>query len=174
MNKLKIFLDVDDVVLDFQPYMAERFNSKILKSWSNSKLTKRRLKILMDEKDFWLNIPPRHTPNFIPSGYVSARSIPKEWTYLCLKSNNIPGRSNIHHVGWGKSKIELLKSLNVDIFIDDKYETFKECNKNGIFCLLMDANHNKKYKTDYRIYDLDINKIMQKYENLCNQTLKNK
>ena len=80
-----------------------------------------------------------------------------------LKINNIPGRSNVHQVGWGQSKIKILKKLQTDIFIDDKYETFKDCHKNNIFCLLMDAPHNQKYKTKYRIYDLNINTILEKY-----------
>ena len=47
-----------------------------------------------------------------------------------------------------------------------KYETFKECHDNGIFCLLMDAPHNKKYKTKYRIYDLDIKNIINLWQQL--------
>lgn len=168
--KFNIFLDIDDVVLNFGPTMAQRFNTRLLKSWSNSKLTKSRLNTLMNEKDFWLNIPKKHVPNFIPSGFVSARSIPKQWTYKCLKQHNIPGRSNIHQVGWGQSKIALLKSLNCNIFIDDKVETWRECNKNGIFCLLMDAHHNQNVKTKLRIDNLDIENIMnlyRKYKRQC-------
>jgi uncharacterized HAD superfamily protein len=113
---LKIFLDIDDCILDFQP-----------------------------------------------SGFVSARSIPKNWTQQCLKTHKIPGRSNIYQVGWGQSKVALLKSLGVDLFIDDKVETFRECNKNGIFCLLMDAHHNQNVKTKLRIDNLNIENIMSLY-----------
>ena len=49
------------------------------------------------------------------------------------------------------------------LVFDDKYATFKDCHKNNIFCLLMDAPHNQKYKTKYRIYTLDINIILEKY-----------
>ena len=72
----------------------------------------------------------------------------------------------MHQVHWGQSKIELLKQFGCDIFIDDKYETFKECHDNGIFCLLMDAPHNKRYKTKYRIYDLDIKNIINLWQQL--------
>lgn len=156
---LKIRLDIDDVIFDFQGAYANRFNTKRQKSWSNSNLMKRRLGILSKEKDFWINLPIKNIPNFTPNGFVSARGVPKTWTLESLKVNNIPGRSSIYQVPWNMSKITVLKELGTDIFIDDKEETWRDCNRNGIFCLLMDASHNQKIKTDYRIYDLDINKI---------------
>jgi len=163
---LKIYLDIDDVIFRWYESYANRFNTKIPKSWLNSNLIKKRLNQLTKEKEFWLNLPVKNYPDFIPNGFVSARGIPKTWTRESLKINNIPGRSNVYQVGWGQSKIELLKNLNCDIFIDDKYQTFKECNKNGIFCLLMDAPHNQKYKTDYRIYNLEIQNIINLWKKL--------
>lgn len=159
MNKINIFLDIDDVIFYWQESYAKRFNTRIPKSWAKSDLMTRRLQILTKEKDFWLNLPVKNRPNFTPAGFVSARGIPKQWTKESLKINEIPGRSNVHQVYWGQSKISLLKSLNCDIFIDDRIETFRECQKNGIFCLLMDAPHNQKIKTNLRIFDLDINNI---------------
>lgn len=164
MNRyLKIISDIDDVIFDWHLAYAQRFNTKIPKNWSNSNLMKKRLDLLINEKEFWINLPVKHYPNFNISGFVSARGIPKKWTIESLKLNNIPGRSNVHQVYWGQSKINTLKSLNPDVFIDDKFETFKECHKNGIFCLLMDASHNQKYKTKYRIYNLDIEEIQKLY-----------
>lgn len=163
---MKIFLDIDDVVFKWQEAYAERFNTRVPKSWGNSNLMKRRLKVLTKEKEYWLNLPIKNIPNFQPSGFVSARGIPKSWTKESLKKNNIPGRSNVHQVYWGESKLELLKRLGCDLFIDDKVSTFRELNKNGIFCLLMDAPHNQNVKTKYRINNLDIDNIMNMYINL--------
>lgn len=165
-KEIKIFLDIDDVIFNWFEAFAKRFNSKVLKSWSNSNLVKKRLDIVSKEKHFWLNLPIRNVPNFTPAGFVSARGIPITWTRESLKINKVPGRSNVHQVHWGQSKLEILKNLGCNIFIDDKYETFKELNKNGIFCLLMDAPHNQNIKTKYRIYDLDINNIEKKYKKL--------
>jgi hypothetical protein len=105
----------------------------------------------------------KNVPNFRPAGFVSARGIPKSWTVESLRINNIPGRSNVHQVHWGESKIKILKDLNCHVFIDDKPETFRECRKNGIFCLLMDASHNQHVKTRFRIYDLNIETILKLY-----------
>lgn len=171
---VNIILDIDDVIFKWQEAYATRFGTNVPKSFIKSNLMTKRLEILTKEKDFWLNLPIKHKPNFIPKAFVSARGIPKSWTKESLKRNSIPGRSNVYQVHWGQSKIEVLKSLNCDIFIDDKPETFYECHKNGIFCLLMDAGHNKKIKTKYRINDLDINNIMKMYESLCDQTTRKK
>lgn len=163
LNSINIFLDIDDVIFSWQECYADRFNTNVLKSWSASNLVKKRLEILRNDKDFWLNLKVKNIPNFLPKGYVSARSIPKQWTRESLRLNNIPGRSAIYQVPWGESKIELLKSLNCHIFIDDKVETFRECNKNGIFCLLMDAKHNKNIKTRLRINNLNLETILKMY-----------
>ena len=160
---MNIFLDIDDVIFYWFESYAKRFNTNVPKSWLESNLIKKRLEILTSEKEFWINLPIKNRPNFQPKGFVSARGIPKAWTKESLKINNIPGRSNVHQVNWGQSKIQLLKDLKCDIFIDDKYKTFKECNQNGIFCLLMDAPHNQKYKTDLRIDNLNIENILKIY-----------
>lgn len=164
---MNIYLDIDDVIFRWQEAYATRFDTNVPKSFIKSSLMSRRLNLLKGEKDFWLNLPIKCVPNFQPKGFVSARSIPKAWTKESLKLNDIPGRSNVHQVPWGQSKVELLKALKCDLFIDDKPETFYECNKNGIPCLLMDAGHNQKVRTKYRIFNLDINEIMEKYESLC-------
>ena len=164
---MNILLDIDDVIFDWHGAYAKRFNVKIPKRWMEYKgKFKERLDLVKNEKDFWLTLPLKNSPNFIPKGFVSARSVPKSWTVQSLKLKNIPGRSNVHQVPWGKSKIQLLKELDCDIFIDDKYATFKECHENGIFCLLMDAPHNQHINTEYRVFDLNINNILQKYDHL--------
>ena len=160
---LNIYLDLDDVIFNWNLAYAKYFNIGLPVSWDDNPNMSSHLNILSKDKLYWLGLPVKNRPNFQPKGFVSARGIPKTWTKESLKINNIPGRSNVHQVGWGQSKIDLLKKLQTDIFIDDKYATFKDCHKNNIFCLLMDAPHNQKYKTKYRIYTLDINIILEKY-----------
>lgn len=160
---VNIFLDIDDVVFKFQECFALAYGTKPQKTWVSSPLFYRRLNALKQRKEFWLTLEMKHMPNFQPKGFVSARSIPKSWTVESLRINKVPGRSNVHQVPWNHSKVELLRSLGCEIFIDDKYKTFKECHQAGLFCLLMDASHNQRYKTKYRIDTLDIKVIMEKY-----------
>ena len=165
---MNIFLDIDDVIFNWNEDYAKRFNCKVPQRWykKTSKLMSQRLVILEKEKHFWLNLHIKHMPDFQPTGYVSARGIPKSWTIKSLQLNTVPGRSNVHQVHWGESKIDLLKALKCDIFIDDRYLTFKECHENGIFCLLMDAPHNRHIKTPYRIHNLNIQNILSLWSKL--------
>jgi hypothetical protein len=155
MKNLRIFLDLDDVIFNWHGAYAKYFNVPVPTAWDNSQE-------MLDR----LNLPVKYKPDFQPKGFVSARGIPKSWTEASLKKNKIKGRSNVHQVNWGKSKLEVLKQLNCELFIDDKLETFLELNQNGIPCLLMDAPHNKNHKTEFRINTLNINKINKMYNKL--------
>lgn len=161
---MKIFLDVDDVILAWHEAYSKRYNVPIPTDWIPYDKIKDHLAELRKDKTFWITLPVKHVPNFQPSGYVSARSVPVTWTKEAMKLRNIPGRSKVKHVGWGESKMDVLKSLGCELFIDDKYETFLECQKNGIPCLLMDTPQNRHQKTNLRIYDLKIESIMKKYK----------
>ena len=169
MNKLNIYLDIDDVVAAWQESYCNKFNRTPAKSWDeNREEMNYHLSLLKKQRDFWVNLPIKHFPNFKPKGYLSARSIPKSWTKEFMKRNKLPGRSNINQVPWNVSKIDKLKKLGVEVFIDDKLETFLECNNNGIFCLLMDASHNQNFKTGLRIYNLNYETILEKYNQYSN------
>lgn len=163
-TKLKIYLDIDDVIADWVPTFCKRYNCPIPTTWSNPYITLDRLAELQNDRSFWFHLPVRHRPDFQPAGFLSARSIPKNWTYLFMALNKIPGRNNINQVPWNVSKVGKLKEFGCDIFIDDKAETFVECNANGVFCLLMDAPHNQHIVTNLRIYDLKLKTILNKWE----------
>lgn len=160
---INVCCDIDDVIFDFQGAFAARFGTNQQKRWTSSKLFIKRLISL--KKDFWVSLPVKNIPNFQPKAFVSARSISKAWTKESLRINKIPGRSKVYQVPWNKSKVEVLKELGCEVFIDDKFATFKECNDNGIFCLLMSASHNLHYKTPLRIDNLDINNILYLFKN---------
>ena len=160
---MNIFFDVDDVVLKWHEAYISRYNLPMPTSWIPYEEIKDHLNDLSKDRNFWLSLKVKHKPNFTPAGYVSARGIPVKWTRDTLKLRQLPGRSKVYHVKWGESKMEVLKSLNCDIFIDDKIETFEECWKHGIFCLLMDTPQNRSLKTQYRIKNLKLETIMKKY-----------
>lgn len=162
--KLNIYLDIDDVVVNWVPAFCAHYNCPIPTTWTNPYITLERLNEIKKNKNYWVTLPVKHIPNFQPKGYLSARSVPKRWAYEFMKLNNIPGRCNINQVPWNVSKIDKLKELEAHIFIDDKAETFLECHEHGIFCLLMDAPWNQHIETKYRIFDLNINKIKKKYK----------
>jgi hypothetical protein len=160
---MNVILDVDDVVLSWHDAYITKYNLPMPTDWIPYDKIKDHLKELSKNRLFWLTLPLKNMPNFVPYGYVSARGVPVQWTKDALKLRKLPGRSRVIHVPWGQSKVDVLKRLNCDIFIDDKYETFLECHKNGIFTLLMDTPQNRHHNTNYRIHNLDISLIMRKY-----------
>ena len=114
------------------------------------------LEQLKNEKDFWVNMPVKNRPSFEVDYYITARSIPVEWTEEAIQKNNLP-KAPVYSLPWNISKIDTLKKLGVNIMIDDKYATFKECKENGIFCYLMNAASNQHYNVGHhRIYNLDL------------------
>lgn len=157
LSKPIVGLDLDDTIFDFKGAYKERFNVEMSDYWNGDYNINENLKSLENDKDFWINLPIKNTPSFEVDYYITARSIPVEWTQESIQKNNLP-KAKIYSIPWNESKLKLLKSLNINIFIDDKYSTFKECLNSGIFCYLMDAPHNKHYNVGHhRIYDLNLN-----------------
>ncbi len=157
VNKPIVGLDIDDVCFDFQKAYEERFGVSLNPYWNGDYEIQDNLKLLENDKEFWLNLEVLNKPTFEVDFYITSRSIPMGWTEESLKKHGFPC-APVHMVPWNTSKLDVLKSLNVDIMIDDKFTTFKECNQNGIFCYLMDAKHNVHYNVGHkRIFDLNLN-----------------
>jgi len=156
-----IALDLDDVVGDFINSYKSFYGIKSdVTSWYFSYKTAENLKALETNKDFWVNMPVLHRPDFVPSFYISSREIPIEWSKEFLEKSNLPCRP-VYHVGYKESKTGLLKELGCQLFIDDKLENVIEAQKVGIASYLMDNSHNKNYNMGYRrVYDLQIKNIL--------------
>ena len=156
VNKPIVGCDLDDVIFDFTGSYEKRFNTKLSDYWNGDYDMSSNLEQLKNEKDFWVNMPVKNRPSFEVDYYITARSIPVEWTEEAIQQNNLP-KAPIYSLPWNVSKIDTLKKLGVDIMIDDKYATFKECKENGIFCYLMDAASNQHYNVGHhRIHNLDL------------------
>ena len=140
--------DLDDVVFKFVETYEQRFNTKISEYWSGDYNMEENLKILQNEKDFWVNMPIKAYPPFEVDYYVTSRSIPLEWTKESIQKNNLP-KAPIISLPWNVSKIETLKDVKCDIMIDDKINTFKECKNAGIFCYLVTTPANKRYNVGH-------------------------
>ena len=156
VNKPIVGCDLDDVIFDFTGSYEKRFNTKLSDYWNGDYDMGANLEQLKNEKDFWVNMPVKNRPSFEIDYYITARSIPVEWTEEAIQRNNLP-KAPVYSLPWNMSKIDTLKKLGVDIMIDDKYATFKECKENGIFCYLMNATSNQHYNVGHhRIYNLDL------------------
>lgn len=150
-----VVLDLDDTVFDFIGFYQKRFGVELADYWKADYDMGKNLEELKNDKDFWINMPIKHTPPVEVDYYVTARSIPEEWTMEAIQKNNLP-KAKVISLPWNVSKIDTLKKIGATIMVDDKYETFKECLNNGIFCYLVDAPHNKHYNVGHhRIMDLE-------------------
>jgi len=136
--------DLDDCIFSFTESYEKRFNVKLADYWEGDYNMSENLEKLRNEKDFWVNMPVKTTVPFEVDYYVTARSIPIEWTQEAIQKNNLP-KAKIISLPWNVSKIDTLKEIGASIMIDDKYKTFKECKQNGIFCYLVTTAANARY-----------------------------
>ena len=159
-NNKKIGLDLDGVIFDFNKAYEKRFNIKMNPYWDATYEMKEHLKELESDKEFWVNLPLLNRPEFEVTAYVTSRVVPVEWIQESIQKNGLPC-APIITVPWNASKIDALKSCGIDVMIDDKLENFREINKAGITCYLMDSESNRYYDVGHRrIYDLKYSTII--------------
>lgn len=157
--KLRIGLDIDNTLADFDSAYLTRF-----KKWPNYDwaITRNVEHILTKEREFWLQLPVIHRPDFIPRLYCSARVNKKCWTKKYLKDNNFPNAPLYQVPGYKLSKAKVLKG-RIDVFIEDSVKNFIDLNSRGIPCLLIDSPNNQEWGPIGRIYDLKYNHIKETY-----------
>ena len=162
LKQPKIVLDIDEIVCGWAQGYALRKGKEIAAAyWDSSYSIGMDLEELMKDQFFWENLPCIRKPDFTPYAYVSSRSIPVKWTENWIEKNGLPCRPVIH-VPFGASKVEELKKLKADIFIDDRIENFLEVQNAGITTFLMDASHNQHINVGYkRIFDLKIRNVIR-------------
>ena len=89
VNKPIVGCDLDDVIFDFTGSYEKRFNTKLSDYWNGDYDMSSNLEQLKNEKDFWVNMPVKNRPSFEVDYYITARSIPVEWTEEAIQRNNL-------------------------------------------------------------------------------------
>lgn len=144
----KFGLDVDSVLSDFTPHFLKYLELDTTDPihWNDPRLRNNFYRIVED-KNFWLTMPVLNGPEtlmFEPSCYITARSIPVEWTEEWLFSNGFP-KAKVISIGREDSKVNSAKEMGIEVFLDDKFENCVELNAAGIKTYLYTASHNLKY-----------------------------
>lgn len=144
----KFGFDVDSVLADFTPHFLNYLGLDPTDPihWYDPRLMTNFHKIVED-KNFWLTMPVLNGPEtivFEPACYITARSIPVEWTKEWLDLNGFPS-AKVISIGRFDSKVSAAKELGIEAFLDDKFENYVELNEAGIECYLYSASHNLKY-----------------------------
>jgi len=156
----RIGLDVDDVIADFTGHLLDYLKKPnyVIQHWADPVVDKGFKEILALPKEtarlFWLSMPPKVPASeltFEPAAYITARCIDPQWTQEWLDNNKFP-KAPLVCTGNGatKSKVESAKELNLDVFVDDKFQNFVELTNAGIFTYLFDATYNRHHEVGHR------------------------
>lgn len=155
LNPKKIYLDIDEVLCKWSDAWCKKWNIQEQTSWYFDRHITSRFDQMKNNNEldqFYLDLevltPSTEIP-FEPAGYVTSRPVSTEITEKWLDLNGFPHRP-VYTVGLGQSKVEVLKGLDCDIFVDDRFDNFVELNRAGICCYLFDAPHNQRYDVGYR------------------------
>lgn len=155
--KLRIGLDIDGVICDFIGGTLKKYGQPYPNPvhW-NDPIIVEILESVKGDKDFWLGLQPLVDPRKLliqPSAYITHRGIDNSVTEDWLNKTGFPRAKVISVSG---SKLKACLDNKIDIFVDDKYETYLELNQGGVFCYLFDQPWNHKYEVGHkRIYSLD-------------------
>ena len=166
---LRIGLDVDGTLADFETGYLNRFKKWPKKDWA---ITRNVHNILIKERDFWLNLPVLRVPEFTPKLYCSARVNNKRWTKKYLQDHNFPNAPLYQIPGYKLSKAKVLKG-RIDVYVEDSLKNFIDLNSKGIPCLLIDSPSNQEWGPIGRIYSLNYDEIEYSYNLLKEEILPN-
>jgi len=152
----KIGLDIDDVLSDFIPEFAKKYNLPEPNSWGWCAGKDAAFKDFVSDTDkmnsFYMSLPVKTSPEYIPFepvAYVTSRpcstKVTKEWLDLMAFPT-----APVITVGMGESKIDSIRQAGIEVFVDDRFENFVELNNAGICCYLFDSPHNQRYDVGSR------------------------
>lgn len=159
MNKLKIGLDIDQVLADWATPFFKRFTIK-----KDEDITRICNQKLAKDRDFWLNLDVIQYPvGFEPTLYCTKRSCLKTYSKEWLDKNNFPHKPVYQIFCQNDNKGRYIKG-RIDVFVDDSIQNFIQMNSIGVPTLLMDTSHNQAWGPIGRIYSLDYHEIVDAYQ----------
>lgn len=165
---MRIGLDIDDVLADFMGTYLNRFGNPKC----DFEITKNVQRVLIKDKQFWLNLPVINNIDFIPELYCTKRVNPKNWTRQWLLDNGFPNKNIYQVICQVRNKADYIKG-KVDVFIDDSLSNFIKMNLAGVPCLLLDKEYNRDWGPVGRIYSLRQEEIEDAYKVLMETVFKN-
>jgi uncharacterized HAD superfamily protein len=151
----RIGLDIDDVICSWVSTWCKKFKLDIPSCWQfqwNLQEEFERMKNSGELDQFYLDLPVNENPDnipFVPVCYITHRPVSREITEQWLLKHGFP-LSPVFSVKSRDEKIEVAKSMKLDVFVDDNFDTFKHFNQNGICCYLYTAKHNQRHDVGYR------------------------
>ena len=148
----KIGLDIDEVLADFVGAWCDRYGTEPPSFWKYDYESDKKFDELRLDKEFWMNIRPLVRPEdlmFEPHCYITGRIVPTEWTMEWISKNGF-ATVPVISIGHNGSKVEHIKESGADIFVDDRYDTYRELTEAGLCCYLISRKHNLKYDVGFK------------------------
>ena len=156
--KLNIGLDCDGVIDRFwEPYVNKFGYPK-----TQFEITKNVQRKLINDRNFWINLPVLHRPNFEPTLFCTKRTSSKRYLRTWLENNNFPIAPIYQVLYQYDNKARFVKG-KIDVFVDDSIDNFISMNLAGVPCLLMDNPANIYLGPMLRIHSLDYAEIEDAY-----------
>lgn len=160
----KIALDLDEVCFSFLGSYLKKYNLPTPHFWNFDRNMLNNFKQMETDgelDDFYLNLEPLFDPTtipFEPHCYITSRPVSTEITQKALDKHCFP-IAPVYTVPCTVSKIEVALASGAEVFVDDKFENFKEINNTkGLTCYLYDQPHNQRYDVGHlrikTLYDL--------------------
>lgn len=154
--KLRVWLDIDGVLADFESHFLKHFGYDIkdhATDWDDWRFRKG-MEEIANNSDFWSSVPKIVSSDMFSypiTGYCTARNCQDQFTLDWLHINGFPKLQYINVKG--RLKSEALRDV-CDVFVDDSINNFMDLQRNGILCYLISRPHNLKYDVGhYRVND---------------------
>lgn len=163
MSYLRIALDLDQCIFDWQKSHEAKFHCK-LKDLTNQEITQQ-VELCKHDKKFWSNLDLLEAPDFTPVIYATKRINSKVYTRACLHKYNLPIRPIYQIYKQEDNKARIIKG-RCDVLIDDSWFNVQQCLSAGVPALLITRPHNQHINTPYRVSHLKYNEIKAKYDQL--------
>lgn len=159
---IRIALDLDDTIFDFLGAYQEIFPGE--RNMISSNITKNVFKLKKDKR-FWENLPLLEMPNFEPCIYATKRINSKVYTRNCLSRHGLPIKPIYQMVYQYGNKVNIIKG-HCDVLIDDSAFNCYQALQVGFPAILITRPHNIDSDYPYRINKLDLDEILNVYNQI--------
>ncbi len=152
----KIGLDIDGVLAQFSKGMVDKAIELGLTGYPTRKEDVSHWDHLSDcgdlwkrikyDESFWLYLEP--FPDALPidfevTRYITSRPIGNEISYFWLWKNGFPNPERCTTVPNPDDKLEVLRQIGIDVFVDDRIETCHQIQDAGIQAILFNAPYQR-------------------------------
>jgi uncharacterized HAD superfamily protein len=156
LSKKRVGLDVDGVLCNFPKGVinlaAKEGKSHLfpateydVSSWMISEQFSELMQLHWDNPDFWLGLEPLRYSlplDFEPAVYITARRIDGWVTHRWLTHHGFP-KATVITVKRPEDKLQHIRDLELDLFVDDHYGTVDELRLEGLNGVLMAAPYQR-------------------------------